>query len=92
MFVNTHVTVSLSATWKLAALPSPSLLLSSQTMEVSVQPASAASVTEYDPTGTLFELVSPSPRVAAISPVKSNVSGSPSGIVCFSIMMVPGLV
>jgi hypothetical protein len=45
VFVKTHLTVSPAATLKVAVLPVPELLLSLQTMLVSVQPASAVSET-----------------------------------------------
>ena len=49
-------------------------------------------MTGYVPGDTLFDDVWPSPSVASISPVKLNVCESPSGSVCFSIVIVPSLV
>ena len=42
--------------------------------------------------GDTLDDVCPSPSVASISPVKLNVCESPSGSVCFSIVIVPSLV
>ena len=57
----------------------PAEFESSQTIAVRSQPAFAASDTVYVPAATAFDELWPSPSVAAISPEKSNVAGSPSG-------------
>jgi len=92
--VNVQVTSSPGSTLKVATpVPvSPELSPSSHVISVKSQPDGTVSVESYCPGATSCVAVWPSVREPDTSPVKVNDCGSPSGRVCFSMVIEPSLV
>jgi hypothetical protein len=89
VFVKTHVITSPTSSW-IAFVGLPSLHVA----DVSVHPSVGDSTTEYVPAGTFASCCPPSLSVncsvcPAPLPVKENTVGSPSGSVCFWMMIRP---